>query len=140
MLDLQLRAISTQAALQPTVVPSVENAAANPQKITTWMQVSACLGYRPCSCVAFFHAHTCAFARARARTHALTHSLTHSLTHHTHQNMADLHRGNPAPKVDYTRAMPDIEQLMQMWSPEMEEVLEQVSVPESVAALLSCVG
>ena len=54
--------------------------------------------------------------------------------------MADLHRGNPAPKVDYTRAMPDIEQLMQMWSPEMEEVLEQVSDPESVAALLSCVG
>ena len=37
VLDLQLRAISTQAALQPTVVPSIENAAANPQKITTWM-------------------------------------------------------------------------------------------------------
>jgi hypothetical protein len=42
----------TQAALQPTVVPSIENAAANPQKISTWVQ-----------------------------------------------NMADLHRGNPAPKV-----------------------------------------
>ena len=41
-----------QAALQPTVVPSIENAAQNPQKITTWMQ-----------------------------------------------NMAQLHRGNPAPKV-----------------------------------------
>ena len=136
MLDLQLRAISTQAALQPTVVPSVENAAANPQKITTWMQVSACLGYRPCLCVCSIHAHT----RAHAQTHTHTHSLTPSLTHtHTQQNMADLHRGNPAPKVDYTRAMPDIEQLMQMWSPEMEEVLEQVSVPESVAALLSCV-
>ena len=37
VLDLQLRAISTQAALQPTVVPSIENAAAHPQKITTCM-------------------------------------------------------------------------------------------------------
>ena len=52
----------TQAALQPTVVPSIENAAANPQKISTWVQ-----------------------------------------------NMADLHRGNPAPKVHYSRKRPSIE-------------------------------
>ena len=82
VLDLQLRAISTQAALQPTVVPSIENAAANPQKISTWMQ-----------------------------------------------NMSDLHRGNPAPKVDYTRAMPDIEQLMQAWPSEMEEAFERAQLP-----------
>ena len=104
------------------------------------LDAGVCLSWLPTMfvCGIFSRAHM--RARAHARTHALTHSLTHSLTHHTHQNMADLHRGNPAPKVDYTRAMPDIEQLMQMWSPEMEEVLEQVSVPESVAALLSCVG
>ena len=38
VLDLQLRAISTQATLQPTVVPSIDMASQHPQKITTWIQ------------------------------------------------------------------------------------------------------
>mmetsp|Transcript_914 Transcript_914/g.1984 ORF Transcript_914/g.1984 Transcript_914/m.1984 type:complete len:415 (+) Transcript_914:268-1512(+) len=38
VLDLQLRAISTQATLQPTVVKTIEHASQNPQKITTWIQ------------------------------------------------------------------------------------------------------
>lgn len=38
VLDLQLRAISTQATFQPTVVPSIELASQNPQKVTTWIQ------------------------------------------------------------------------------------------------------
>jgi intraflagellar transport protein 46 len=84
VLDLQLRAISTQAALQPIVIDSVD-AAANPQKIETWMK-----------------------------------------------NMKDLHDGNPAPKVDYSRAMPEMETLMQMWSPEMEEALAEADLPSAV--------
>ncbi len=29
--------------------------------------------------------------------------------------------------MDYTRQMPDLEQLMQMWSPEMEEAFEKAT-------------
>ena len=32
-------------------------------------------------------------------------------------------------QVDYTRQMPDLEQLMQMWSPEMEEAFEKAQLP-----------
>jgi len=45
---------------------------------------------------------------------------------------ADLHRGNPAPKVDYSKNMPELEELMQMWSPEMEEAFENTQLPSAV--------
>ena len=84
VLDLQLRAISTMATLQPTVVPSIENASQHPQKITTWIT-----------------------------------------------NMSELHKSNPPPNVIYTKAMPDIEQLMQVWPVEMEEALETCELPSA---------
>mmetsp|Transcript_76180 Transcript_76180/g.204522 ORF Transcript_76180/g.204522 Transcript_76180/m.204522 type:complete len:296 (-) Transcript_76180:298-1185(-) len=82
VLDLQLRAVSTQAPMQPTMVPSIENARANPQKISSWMQ-----------------------------------------------NIAELHRSNPPPNVHYTKPMPDIDSLMQMWPQEMEDTLHELQLP-----------
>mmetsp|Transcript_5225 Transcript_5225/g.13159 ORF Transcript_5225/g.13159 Transcript_5225/m.13159 type:complete len:392 (+) Transcript_5225:208-1383(+) len=88
VLDLQLRAISTQATLQPTVVPSIELASQNPQKITTWIQ-----------------------------------------------NISELHKSNPPPNVVYTKNMPDIEALMQVWPVEMEEALEDSELPSAELAV-----
>jgi len=42
----------------------------------------------------------------------------------------DLNRSKPAPSVQYTRRMPDIEQLMQVWASEFEEYLQQNPLPE----------
>eukprot|EP00928_Gymnodinium_smaydae_P046715 TRINITY_DN31138_c0_g1_i1.p1 TRINITY_DN31138_c0_g1~~TRINITY_DN31138_c0_g1_i1.p1 ORF type:complete len:394 (+),score=91.86 TRINITY_DN31138_c0_g1_i1:62-1183(+) len=42
----------------------------------------------------------------------------------------DLNRSKPAPTVQYTRRMPDIEQLMQVWPAEFEEHLQQEALPD----------
>jgi len=42
----------------------------------------------------------------------------------------DLNRSKPAPTVQYTRRMPDIEQLMQVWPAEFEEHLQQDPLPD----------
>jgi len=42
----------------------------------------------------------------------------------------DLNRSKPAPTVQYSRRMPDIEQLMQVWPAEFEEFLQTNPLPE----------
>lgn len=42
----------------------------------------------------------------------------------------DLNRTKPAPTVQYSRRMPDIEQLMQVWPAEFEEFLQTNPLPE----------
>lgn len=42
----------------------------------------------------------------------------------------DLNRSKPAPTVQYSRRMPDIEQLMQVWPAEFEEYLQTNPLPE----------
>merc|ERR1719188_2978631 len=42
----------------------------------------------------------------------------------------DLIRSKPAPVVQYSRRMPDIEQLMQVWPAEFEEYLQQNPLPD----------
>lgn len=42
----------------------------------------------------------------------------------------DLNRSKPAPTVQYSRRMPDIEQLMQVWPAEFEDFLQQNPLPE----------
>jgi intraflagellar transport protein 46 len=42
----------------------------------------------------------------------------------------DLNRTKPAPTVQYSRRMPDIEQLMQVWPAEFEEYLQSNPLPE----------
>eukprot|EP00929_Paragymnodinium_shiwhaense_P064250 TRINITY_DN32172_c0_g1_i1.p1 TRINITY_DN32172_c0_g1~~TRINITY_DN32172_c0_g1_i1.p1 ORF type:complete len:379 (-),score=95.50 TRINITY_DN32172_c0_g1_i1:113-1249(-) len=42
----------------------------------------------------------------------------------------DLNRSKPAPVVQYSRRMPDIEQLMQVWPAELEEHLQECPVPD----------
>jgi len=42
----------------------------------------------------------------------------------------DLNRTKPAPTVQYSRRMPDIEQLMQVWPAEFEEFLQSNPLPE----------
>lgn len=44
--------------------------------------------------------------------------------------VGDLHRQKPAPTVQYSRKMPDIEQLMQVWPAEFEEFLQSSSLPD----------
>ncbi|PRP83126.1 hypothetical protein PROFUN_09805 [Planoprotostelium fungivorum] len=43
----------------------------------------------------------------------------------------DLHRSKPPPNISYTRAMPDIESLMQEWPHEMERILETIKLPSA---------
>lgn len=40
------------------------------------------------------------------------------------KRIEDLNRTKPAPTVQYSRRMPDIEQLMQVWPPELEDYLQ----------------
>jgi len=42
----------------------------------------------------------------------------------------ELNRNKPAPTVRYTKRMPEIEQLMEIWPRDFEEFLEQGSLPE----------
>uniref|UniRef100_A0A7M4DUI2 Intraflagellar transport protein 46 homolog n=1 Tax=Crocodylus porosus TaxID=8502 RepID=A0A7M4DUI2_CROPO len=51
------------------------------------------------------------------------------------ESISELHRFKPPATVHYTRPMPDIDTLMQEWSPEFEELLGKVSLP---TADISC--
>ena len=42
-----------------------------------------------------------------------------------------LHRNKPAPSVHYTKPMPDIEALMQIWPAQFEELLETARLPDA---------
>lgn len=44
-------------------------------------------------------------------------------------SVSELHKTRPPPTVQFTKNMPDIESLMQEWAPEMEDALNQISVP-----------
>ena len=44
-------------------------------------------------------------------------------------SIKDRHANKPAPTVHYTKTMPDIEQLMQVWPAEFEELLETTKLP-----------
>eukprot|EP00746_Dinoflagellata_sp_MGD_P010341 gnl/MRDRNA2_/MRDRNA2_121311_c0_seq1.p1 gnl/MRDRNA2_/MRDRNA2_121311_c0~~gnl/MRDRNA2_/MRDRNA2_121311_c0_seq1.p1 ORF type:complete len:365 (-),score=81.99 gnl/MRDRNA2_/MRDRNA2_121311_c0_seq1:141-1235(-) len=45
------------------------------------------------------------------------------------KRIEDLNRSKPAPNVQYSRKMPDIEQLMQVWPAEFEEFLQDNPLP-----------
>lgn len=77
VLDLQLRALSKRADLEPMEVRSLEDAEKNPKEIKNWVD-----------------------------------------------RVGELHRQKPAPTVQYSKKMPDIEQLMQVWPAEFEEYLQ----------------
>ncbi|XP_026719654.1 intraflagellar transport protein 46 homolog [Athene cunicularia] len=51
------------------------------------------------------------------------------------ESISELHRCKPPATVHYSRPMPDIEVLMQEWSPEFEELLGRVGLP---TAEMSC--
>jgi len=44
-------------------------------------------------------------------------------------SISDIHRQKPPQNVHYTKPMPDIEQLMQEWPPEFEELLKSANLP-----------
>lgn len=46
-------------------------------------------------------------------------------------SISALHRSKPPASVQYGRAMPDIDSLMQEWPPEMEELLGRVGLPSA---------
>eukprot|EP00516_Mucochytrium_quahogii_P007275 CAMPEP_0203759770 /NCGR_PEP_ID=MMETSP0098-20131031/12946_1 /ASSEMBLY_ACC=CAM_ASM_000208 /TAXON_ID=96639 /ORGANISM=" , Strain NY0313808BC1" /LENGTH=440 /DNA_ID=CAMNT_0050652945 /DNA_START=419 /DNA_END=1737 /DNA_ORIENTATION=- len=46
-------------------------------------------------------------------------------------SIKDLHRSKPPPQVHYTKQMPDIESLMQVWPEEVEQLLRQVTIPSA---------
>jgi intraflagellar transport protein 46 len=43
------------------------------------------------------------------------------------RDVKELHIAKPAPSVHYSKRMPDIEELMQVWPPEIEEALSTVT-------------
>lgn len=45
------------------------------------------------------------------------------------ENLAELHRSKPLPQVNYTKNMPDIETLMQVWPEEIEAVIKEIDLP-----------
>jgi intraflagellar transport protein 46 len=44
-------------------------------------------------------------------------------------NVKDLHKSRPPPTVNYTKQMPEIDDLMQEWSPDLEGVLREIPFP-----------
>lgn len=46
------------------------------------------------------------------------------------RSISDLHRTKPPPQVHYSKSMPDIESLMQVWPEEFEELLNRIALPE----------
>ena len=58
------------------------------------------------------------------------------------QSIEDLHRSKPPPTVHYRRAMPDIEELMQQWPADLENVLKSGALPppEIEMSLDECVS
>lgn len=47
------------------------------------------------------------------------------------KSIADLHRSKPPPQVHYSKTMPDIESLMQVWPEEFEELLAKTPLPSA---------
>ncbi|ETV92701.1 hypothetical protein H310_13135 [Aphanomyces invadans] len=47
------------------------------------------------------------------------------------KSISDLHRTKPPPQVHYTKTMPDIETLMQVWPEEFEELLSKTQLPHA---------
>jgi intraflagellar transport protein 46 len=47
------------------------------------------------------------------------------------KSIADLHRTKPPPQVHYTKTMPDIESLMQIWPEEFECLLGKIPLPKA---------
>lgn len=45
------------------------------------------------------------------------------------RNISALQKNKPVQTVNYQRAMPNIDQLMEVWTPEFEELLKEVSLP-----------
>ncbi|CAM9708284.1 unnamed protein product [Chrysoparadoxa australica] len=45
------------------------------------------------------------------------------------KSIHDLHRSKPPPQVNYKKTMPDIDSLMEVWPPEMEDMLQRVEWP-----------
>jgi len=46
-------------------------------------------------------------------------------------SIQDLHRSKPPPQVNYRKAMPDIDKLMEEWPPELEDLLRSISLPNA---------
>jgi len=44
-------------------------------------------------------------------------------------SIVDLHRSKPLPQVNYTKNMPEIEALMQVWPEEFEDLLKDIQLP-----------
>jgi intraflagellar transport protein 46 len=47
------------------------------------------------------------------------------------QNIEEVHRKKPPPSVSYSKNMPDIETLMQVWPSELEELFKEVPLPQA---------
>jgi len=45
------------------------------------------------------------------------------------QNINDLHRRKPPPQVHYKKNMPEFDSLMEMWTPDFEEILKATQLP-----------
>ncbi|CAK9190195.1 unnamed protein product [Sphagnum troendelagicum] len=46
-------------------------------------------------------------------------------------SIKDLHHAKPPPSVVFSKPMPDIEKLMQVWPPQMETILETIELPKA---------
>jgi intraflagellar transport protein 46 len=44
-------------------------------------------------------------------------------------SVADVHKNKQPPSVSYSKSMPDIDSLMQVWPQEVEEMLSEISMP-----------
>jgi len=44
-------------------------------------------------------------------------------------SVAEIHKNKQPPSVSYNRPMPDIDSLMQVWPPEVEDVLNEIKLP-----------
>jgi len=45
------------------------------------------------------------------------------------RDISDLHRSKPAPTIHYSKAMPDIDNLMQEWPEDVEDTLKDIQIP-----------
>ncbi|CAL1590069.1 unnamed protein product [Knipowitschia caucasica] len=54
---------------------------------------------------------------------------------HWSDSITALHRSKPPPTVHFSRAMPDVDSLMQEWLPELEELLSRVALPSAELTL-----
>lgn len=45
------------------------------------------------------------------------------------KNVAELHEGRPPATVQYTKVMPDFDNLMEVWTPQVEQILQETPFP-----------